>query len=116
MRPRTLGRKKDLPTYSGCRAGGDGDLTSSGSLPEAQGRGQGAHVEVEPRPPPSRPPPPSPGPVFLAMAALTAPQPQPRPGAGGLRLSSATSRLGDLHKPLVSAFPSVSWDGVNNIG
>lgn len=40
---------------------------------------------------------------------------QPSPRAGGRKLSSVTSRLGDLHKPLASAFLSVSGEGLNHI-
>lgn len=41
------------------------------------------------------------------------PQPQRSPGTDRLRLSSAPSRLGNCPKPLASAFPSASWEGLN---
>lgn len=45
-------------------------------------------------------------PFSLAMATFVGLQPQP-----GLRLSPATRRLGDLHKPQASALPPASQEG-----
>lgn len=55
-------------------------------------------------------------PFSLTMAALVECQPQPSPAPGlVVSLGSITSRLGDLHKPLASAFLSVSGEGLNHI-
>ena len=93
--------------HHGLRAGGGRDLTSpSSSLPAPREGGRAYTWRRNHHP------------FSLAMPPSWSVNPspaQPRPRAVGWKLSSVTSRLGDLHKPLASAFLSVSGEGLNHI-
>lgn len=90
--PSALGRKKDPPPPIGAELGGVPSplLQQPARVPgkEAGDTSRRNH------------------PFSLAMATFVGLQPQP-----GLRLSPATRRLGDLHKPRASALPPASQEG-----
>lgn len=90
--PSALGRKKDPPAPIGAELGGVPSplLQQPARVPgkEAGDTSRRNH------------------PFSLAMATFVGLQPQP-----GLRLSPATRRLGDLHKPQASALPPASQEG-----